>query len=86
MGQICFILGNRFLIIHSNFESAITQKLSELSGEDLQLRDQRSLTGIMALRFHDFHDYKIYLLYITIAFQKLCRLNAYQENNRNDSQ
>ena len=27
----------------------ITQKLSELSGEDLQLRDQRSLTGIMAL-------------------------------------
>ena len=49
MGQICFILGNRFLIIYSNFESAITQKLSELSGEDLQLRDQRSLTGIMAL-------------------------------------
>ena len=49
MGQICFILGNRLLIIYSNFESAITQKLSELSREDLQLRDQRSLTGIMAL-------------------------------------
>ena len=30
MSQISFILGNHFIIVFSDFESAITQKISEV--------------------------------------------------------